>query len=36
MNSVREFLALSEDEVLSLPEIGPKTVVMIYRRVLFG
>lgn len=36
IRTVREFLALPENEAFSIKGVGPKTVVYIYRRVLFG
>lgn len=36
IHTVREFLALPESEAFSIKGVGPKTVVYIYRRVLFG
>lgn len=36
IHTVREFLTLPESEAFSIKGVGPKTVVYIYRRVLFG
>lgn len=36
VHTVRDFLALPEEDAFSIKGIGPKTVVYIYRRVLFG
>lgn len=36
ITTVRDFLALSRDSAFSIKGVGPKTVVYIYRRVLFG
>lgn len=36
IHTVRDFLALPETEAFSIKGVGPKTVVYIYRKVLFG
>lgn len=36
ISTVREYLALDEATLLSIKGVGPKTIIWLYRRVLFG